>query len=213
MLHFHPCVQRLQKIISDGTIGRVIHIHCRVGSQITLRNSLSRYQEKFPGALMLDYAHQPDLLFWLLGELPTGVTMSGLQAGNLPHTSNPNVLDFMLDYANPIQATVHLNYIQMPQRHEYEIVGDKGWVVTNLDTGLFRIGLRETEKETTEQLHIERDDMYRAEHAAFLAAIDGKQNVESPGDAAARSVELFEMAMQSWKNHNRVVCHWEKYDL
>ncbi len=210
-LHFHPAILRMKEIIASGMIGEVAHLHCRVGSFITLRNSLSRYQEKLKGALVLDYAHQPDLLLWLLKDLPAGVTMAGLRAGNMPHTSNPNVLALTLDYARPVLATVHLNYMQMPQRHEYEVVGDKGWVVLDVDSGLVRIGLRETEKETQERVTSERDDAYRAEHEAFIQAVDVKRLPESPGEAAARSVELFNMAMQSWDTGVRVQCEWEKY--
>jgi predicted dehydrogenase len=210
-LHFQDGIRRVKEIIDSGMIGQVAHIHCRVGSLITLRNSLSRYQEKFKGALVLDYAHQPDLLLWLLGDLPAGVTMTGLQAGSLPHTSNPNVLALTLDYKRPVLATVHLNYIQMPQRHEYEVVGDKGWVLFDIDSGLIRIGLRETEKETQERVTTERDHAYRAEHEAFIQAVDGKRLPESPGDAAARSVELFNMAMRSWESGVRVACEWERY--
>jgi predicted dehydrogenase len=210
-LHFQAGVLRMKEIIDSGMIGEVVHVHMRVGSFITLRNSLSRYQEKLKGALVLDYAHQPDLLLWLLQDLPAGVTMTALQAGNMPHTSNPNVMALTLDYKRPVLATVHLNYVQMPQRHEYEVVGDKGWVVLDLDAGLVRIGLRETEKETQERVATERDHAYRAEHEAFIQAVDGKRAPESPGDAAARSVELFNMAMRSWESGTRVACEWEKY--
>lgn len=214
-LHFQAGILRMKEIIDSGMIGEVAHVHCRVGSFITLRNSLSRYQASLKGALVLDYAHQPDLLLWLLKDLPAGVTMTGLQAGlhegGMPHTSNPNVVALTLDYARPVLATVHLNYMQMPQRHEYEVVGDKGWVLFDIDSGLLRIGLRATEKETQERVSSERDDAYRAEHEAFIQAVDGKRQPESPGDAAARSVELFGMAMQSWETGARVACAWEKY--
>lgn len=210
-LHFQAGIARMKAIIDSGMIGTVAHLHCRVGSFITLRNSLSRYQEKLKGALVLDYAHQPDLILWLLGDLPAGVSMTGLQGGNLPHTSNPNVLGLTLDYARPVLATVHLNYMQMPQRHEYEVVGDKGWVVLDLDSGLIRIGLRETEKDTQERVSAERDDAYRSEHEAFIQAVDGKRLPESSGESAARSVELFSMAMRSWETGARVACRWEKY--
>src|SRR5260221_14792191 len=106
-----------------------MHVHVPVGSFITLRNSLSCHQQRLDGALLLDYSHQPDMLFLLLGRLPTGVTMTGLQAGDMPLTSNPNVLILTLDFATPVLATVHLNYVQMPHRHEWEIVGDKGWIL------------------------------------------------------------------------------------
>ena len=114
-LHFQPCMIRARQIVRSGTIGNVVHAHARVGSYIILRNCLSRYQETIEGSLLWDYSHQPDLLFWLLDELPCGVSLTGLKGGNLPLSSEPNVLALTLDYDRPLLATVHLNYVQMPQ--------------------------------------------------------------------------------------------------
>lgn len=210
-MHFNPGMLRIRELINSGTLGTILHFHCRVGTFITLANSLSRYQENMEGALLLDYAHQPDLLMWLLGELPRGVTMTGVQGGNLPLTSNPNILSLTLDYERPLLATVHLNYVQMPQRHEYEVVGDKGWVLFDHDAGTLRIGMRETQTITTEQHSTERDDMYRAEHQAFIDTVDGKRPPESPASFAARSVVLLRMALRSWRAGRRVSCDWAPY--
>lgn len=210
-LHFHPGLLRLRELIRQGVIGNVVHLHVRVGSFITLRNSLSRYQEALEGALLLDYSHQTDMLLWLLGALPRGVTLSGLKAGAMALSSTPNVMALTLDYALPVLATVHLNYIQMPQRHEWEIVGDRGWIVMDPDRGTLRLGLRETESETLETFATDRDVDYRMEHQAFLDCIDGRRPPESSGEAAARSVELYAMAMRSWKEGRRVVCEWLEY--
>ncbi len=210
-LHFHPGIMRLRELICEGAIGEVVHVHGRIGSFITLRNSASRYQQTMKGALLLDYAHQPDLIIWLLGLLPAGVTLTGLQAPHLPLSSNPNVMALSLDYDRPLLATVHLNYVQMPQRHEWEIVGDRGWIVLDADRGTLRVGRRDSETESTETVAVDRDLTYRREHQAFIDCLDGLRGPESSGEAAARSVELFTMAMQSWEEQRRIPCRWRVY--
>lgn len=210
-LHFHPGALRVRELIRAGIIGEVAHLHMRVGSYITLRNSSSRYQQSLPGSLLLDYAHQPDLAIWLLGQLPAGVTLAAVQAGGLPLSSRPNVLALTLDYDRPLLATIHLNYVQMPQRHEWEIVGDKGWIVMDADRGTIRLGLRATEAETVETVAVDRDEPYRREHQAFLDCLDGLGPPESTGEVAARSVELFAMAMTSLRERRRVECEWHAY--
>lgn len=206
-LHFHPGVLRVRELIRHGVIGNIAHLHMRVGSYITLRNSSSRYQQSLPGSLLLDYAHQPDLSIWLLG-LPAGVTLSAVQAGELPLSSPPNVLALTLDYERPLLTTVHLNYLQMPQRHEWEVVGDKGWIVMDADRGTIRLGLRATESEAVEMVTVDRDTTYRREHQAFIDCLDGLCPPESSAETAARSVELFAMAMRSLAEKRRVVCEW-----
>jgi predicted dehydrogenase len=139
------------------------------------------------------------------------VTLSALQAGDLPLSSNPNVMALTLDYARPLLATMHLNYIQMPQRHDWEIVGDKGWIVMEPDKGTLRLGLREAETETQEMFSTDRDSAYRLEHQAFFDNIDGLRHAESSAESAARSVELHGMAMRSWKENRRIICDWMKF--
>ena len=210
-LHFHPGILRVRALIEQGIIGEVAHVHARVGSFITLRNSVSRYQQSQKGALLLDYSHQPDLILWLLGRLPTAVTLSGVEASGLPLSSSPNVMSLVLEFGRSLLATIHLNYVQIPQRHEWELVGTKGWMILDADRGTLRIGLRETESELVETISVNRDDTYRAEHQAFIDGIDGKCGMESSAEAAARSVELFAMAMRSWQENCRVACTWRDY--
>jgi len=203
-LHFHPGPRRLKQLVDNGDLGTILHAHCRVGSYITLVKSVSRYQARLDGALLLDYAHQPDLLFWILGKKPIGVHMIGARGGAMELSSNPNFLSLTYDYPEPLLTTVHLNYLQMPERHEYEIVGDKGWVIWDLNTGVLRIGRRSDSSESREQISSERDPVYQEEHQAFLDSVDGKRQTESPAEDALVSQEIIEAGLQSWRKGERV---------
>lgn len=206
-LHFQPGLRRLKELIDMGALGTIVHAHCRVGSYITLVNSHSRYQADLKGALLLDYAHQPDILFWLMGERPSGVYMVAGEAGDLPLRSNPNFLAVTCDYATAQVSTFHLNYLQMPERHEYEIVGDEGWAVFDLNQGILRLGTVRTSSEAVEQFPVDRDPVYRQEHQAFLDAVDGKRRPESPASDALLAMEVSMAAMQSWRERRRVSLH------
>lgn len=203
-LHFHPGLKLLKEAISDGTLGNVIHAHARVGTYITLANSISHYQSDMQGALLLDYAHQPDILYWLLEKKPVAVYASGLEAGELEYSSHPNVIAVNCEYQSPLLTTIHLNYIQMPQRHEYEIVGDHGWAVLDVDAGTLRTGLRQARSVQTESFDTVRDQMYITEHQAFLDAVDGKRKPESSAADSMISLAVCEAALKSWKTHQRV---------
>jgi predicted dehydrogenase len=196
-LHFHPGLQRVRQLIEAGTLGTILHAHCRVGSYITLVNSVSRYQSRMYGALLLDYAHQPDTLHWLLGQRPTAVHAQALRAGTMAFTADPNVLLITCEYDSPLLATIHLNYVQMPERHEYEIVGDRGWVILDANAVCMRHGDRATNEVTEERIPIERDAVYRAEHEAFLDAVAGRRAPESPADTAIVSMEVFDAALRT----------------
>jgi predicted dehydrogenase len=118
-------------------------------------------------------------------------------------TSNPNFLALTCEYdpsPAPMISTIHLNYVQMPEQHEYEIVGDKGWAMFDLNKGVVRLGRRDDPAaERVEQISTERDIMYEAEHQAFFDAIAGRREPESPAGDAIVSLEIMDAALRSWR--------------
>ena len=196
-LHFHPGLVRIKELISSGKFGNIIHAHCRVGSYITLVNSSSRYQEATEGALLMDYAHQPDMLYWLLRRAPTAVRVIAGRSGDMEFSTNPNFLSMTLAYDTPMIATVHLNYVQMPERHEYEIVGDEGWALLDGNTGELRIGTKLHNKEFREHFPFERDQMYKDEYDAFFDAVKGKCQPETSAQDGLISMKIIAAALVS----------------
>ncbi|MFB3825233.1 MAG: Gfo/Idh/MocA family protein [Bryobacteraceae bacterium] len=198
-LHFCEGLVALKRVIAEGRLGTVLHAHMRVGTYITLVNSASRYQMRQEGSLMLDYSHQPDLLWWLFGAVPRTVYTAGFEGGNIELTSRPNVAAILCEYDTPFLATIHLNYLQMPERHEYEIVGDEGWAVFDFNRGLLRVG-RRRDQSVAESLHgTEKDDMVRAEQQAFLDAAAGRRAPETSASDGLISTAICEAAVESWR--------------
>ena len=204
MLHFDPALIRIAELIREGSLGEILAIHYRVGSYVTLVNSRSRYQARMKGALLLDYAHQPDLIHWLLGRRPRGVYCAAVQGGRLDLSSDPNVLALVCDYDDPLVATILLNYVQMPERHDLEVIGDRGWASYDAKAGELRVARRADETTSVERFRTERDQMYRQEHSAFLRAISGESSPSSPPEEAIASMEIIDAAMRSLESGTRV---------
>jgi predicted dehydrogenase len=203
-LHFHPALLRIHEAIRAGTLGSIHHAHCRVGTYVTLVNSQSRYQRDLEGALFLDYAHQPDILFWLLGKEPCGVYAIGGKGGGLPFQSNPNFSSISCDYEEPLISTIHLNYLQSPERHEYEIVGDRGWMLFDLNSGVLRIGRHGIDSPEVICYSPERDGLYQMEHQAFFDAADKLRDPESSAADAIVSMRIVSAALRSLHLRERV---------
>ncbi|HEY8561621.1 MAG TPA: Gfo/Idh/MocA family oxidoreductase [Pyrinomonadaceae bacterium] len=204
MLHFMPAMIRLRELVRQGALGNVLHVHARVGTYITLVNSTSRYQATQRGSLFLDYAHQPDIFFWLTGMAPKSVSVTGFRAGEIELSSNPNVAIIVCEYDSPLVATLHLNYVQMPQRHDYEIVGDRAWAALDFETGEIKIGWRESQSVTKEFYEYERDDLYRAQIEAFFAAVEGRRAPETSGSDGLISTAVCEAALRSYESGESV---------
>lgn len=197
--HFSEGHLRLRHAVQSGQIGRVRHFHCRVGTYQTLQNSRSRYQTQSVGALIQDYAHQPDLAQWILGEVPEEVIARGVTSRVPELWAEPNVLSVDTLYADALIGTLHLNYLQSPQRHHYEIVGDEGWVFFDADTGHFETADRRANCISRVTCCVERDPVYRVEHEAFFSAAAGDRFPESPAADGLISVAVADAAIESWQ--------------
>lgn len=199
-LHFASGIQQLRHFIQSGRLGNLVHIYCRVGTYITLVNSLSRYQSKIQGSLFGDYSHQTDILCWLTNECPTSVTVLAVQAGSLPHSSLPNSADILLHYNQSMHAHIHLNYLQYPQRHTYEIVGDQAWVILDFDNHSIQWGDSVSNKVSTESYSEDRDQIFRAEHTAFFEALEGKRGPESSVSDGVINAAISEAIIRAWQS-------------
>jgi predicted dehydrogenase len=209
-LHFSRSLARLKALIDEGALGKVLHAHARVGTYTTLVNSISRYQAQVPGSLFFDYSHQPDLFYWLLRRAPESVWVAGFQGGELEHSSSPNVADVLCEYAVNLMTTIHLNYVQLPERHEYEVVGDRGWAMVDFFSGTVRIGTRAESSVRTETLTQERDDVFRAAHAAFFEMVEGRRGPETSASDGLVSMAICEAAVESWRTRKRVFIREER---
>ena len=204
-LHFVPAVTRFREVVQGGQLGDLTYIHMHIGTYQTLVFSRSRHQANVEGALLLDYAHQPDLLYWLLGQNPRGIYAAGCRTPNLELQSNPNVISVICDYDEPLISSIHLDFVQAPSQARYEVIGDRGWVHLDAETGLMRIGSGGWDGQIVEEsIPAARDEIYIAEHQRFLDAIDGKCDVESPADQSIQSMYVIDAAIRSWKSGKRV---------
>lgn len=203
-LHFGKGIQLLKGLIDEGKLGNVLHLHARVGTYITLVNSLSRYQAFHPGSLFFDYAHQADLVYWLLNRRPESVYTPGFQGGNMEFSAVPNVADIVLEYDAPLISHIHLNYVQMPQRHCYEVTGDEGWAILDYEQGMLRVGYKKSQSVDTILFEQDRDDIFRAEHTAFLDAVKGYRHLETSAADGLVSTAICEAILKSWQNGAKI---------
>jgi predicted dehydrogenase len=209
MLHFRPGIIRLKELIDSGELGNILQFRYHIGTYITLINSLSRYQSTLNGALFMDYAHQPDLAYWLLGKKPTAVYVLAGQGGTTELTSNPNTAFILLDFEEALSACISLNYLQMPQRDDCEIIGDRAWAHWDIQRQSLRIGRRagvsvieaSISEETIPEIG---NEMYSAEHNRFLDAIEGLSEPSSPPEEAIVSMEIIDAAMRSFQTGKRI---------
>lgn len=167
---FNPSVRLARLKLREGALGEPVACQYRAGSYIALENSRSRYQERTFGALPMDYSHGVDLVLWLTGLLPKSISASGITAECLPIRSRPNVISACFHYGAAFLSEFHFDHIAKPERHELLILGSEGWAEIDLLGGGLVLGRRKTGEREEVRLPFDRDEMFREQLKAVLAA-------------------------------------------
>ena len=203
MFRFDPFVQKVKEIIDSGRIGRIVHYSSRFATYNTLLCSVTKHQQNTPYSLVMDCIHDSDLLYHFTGRIPDYAYSVAYQAGDLPLSSPQNFIDTVYRWEDKsMGAHIHFNYVQHPQIHDLQIVGDKGYILGDFMSADVTVGSRETadtEVFSATRSGIDNDfnNVYRAQWNEFLRAIRGERKAENPPEQAIVSTLLMHAQIDS----------------
>ena len=210
MFRFDPFVQKVKEIIDSGKIGKIIHYSSRFATYNTLRCSVTRHQEHTPYSLVMDCIHDSDLIYHFTGRIPDYAYSVAYKAGDLPLSSPQNFIDTVYRYEDKsMGAHIHFNYVQHPQIHDLQIVGDKGYILGDFMSADVIVGSRENAD--TEVFHSTRscigndfNNVYRTEWNEFLRAVRGERQPENPPEQSIVSTLLMYSQIESAESGKEV---------
>lgn len=207
MFHFDPFVVKVKEIIESGKIGNIVHYSSRFGTYNTLLCSVTRHQSHTPYSVIMDCIHDTDLLCYLTKKVPDYAYSNTISSGEMELTSTPNVIDTVYRWEDgSLSAHTHFNYIEHPQVHTLEIVGDKGYIRGDFMKPSIIVGTIDGNVECIE-LQRDFDDVYRAEWDWFIRSIHGEREVENPADTAIYSTLLMQVQLESGMAKSEVDIH------
>jgi predicted dehydrogenase len=208
MFRFDPFVQKVKEIIESGRIGKIIHYSSRFATYNTLRCSVTHHQENTPYSLVMDCIHDSDLIYHFTGRIPDYAYSVAYKAGDMPLSSPQNFIDTIYRYeGDPMGAHIHFNYVQHPQVHTLEIVGDKGYLQGDFMSASVTVGSIDGSVETFPDLRGDFDNVYRNEWEQFLLAVRGERKAESDPSQAIVSTLLMHAQIESGTTGKEVDIH------
>ena len=208
MFRFDPFVEKVKEIIDSGKIGRILHYESRFATYNTLLCSVTKHQENTPYSLVMDCIHDSDLIYHFTGRIPDHAYSVAYKSGDLPLSSPPNFIDTIYRYDDKsMGAHIHFNYVQHPQIHDLQIVGDKGYILGDFMSADVIVGSREsaateTFPSTRSGIGNDFNNVYRAEWNEFLRAIRGERKAENPPEQAIVSTLLMHAQIASAESGN-----------
>lgn len=131
-LRFHPGVTALRHALEDGVIGRPLYARAQFAHYLPNWRFGQDYWQSYSankdqgGGILLDSIHEPDYLYWLLGEV---CRVQGVLArlGDL-QIDVEDTADYVLWHGERLYSHVHVDYLRRDKLRGCEIVGTKGTV-------------------------------------------------------------------------------------
>ena len=118
----------------------------------------------------------------------------------MPRSSPQNFIDTIYRYEDKsMGAHIHFNYVQHPQIHDLQIVGDKGYILGDFMSADITVGHIDGTKEVFPKTRGDSDNLYREEWDVFLRAVRGERKPENPAEQAIVSTLLMYSQIESAK--------------
>ena len=204
-MRFHPCLQRLQSLLQQKAIGRILSVRVEVGEYLPEAHPYEDYRQGYAarselgGGVILSQIHELDYVYWLFG-LPGRVITFGGHLSSLEidvEDTASSLMDCVVD-GRAIQIEVHQDFVQRPARHTCHVIGDAGKILTDLDAATVQVFDAEGRlAERCEFTDFQRNQLFVDELKHFLACVRGNEEPILTLRDAAQSLRMALAARQS----------------
>ena len=168
---FRPALAHIVQLVAGGEVGTVVGGRAMVGTYNTLLCAKTDYRAHVPGALLVDYTHEFDFLRAIFGEV-ADVHCWANDLGGREKRASPSLAATLLRFQSGAIVSVHMDYVQHPQRRTLEVYGDRRSLELDLETDVLRVfdpaepgGVR------TQAFDHDRNNRFRAQHQDVLDAV------------------------------------------
>jgi predicted dehydrogenase len=204
-MRFNPCLQRLQAILQEGTIGSVLSVRAEVGEYLPGWHTYEDYRGTYAskqdlgGGALLSQIHEMDYLYWLFG-LPGRVYTLGGHLSSLEidvEDLAETLMECEVD-GHPVPVNLHQDYIQRPGRRTCEVIGDHGKILVNLAALSVEVfDGQGKQMEASGYAGFQRNQMFLEELSNFLSCLQGEPKPVVSVREAAQSLRMALAAKES----------------
>jgi len=207
---FHPTLQKARELISAGAIGRVLVARLHFGEYLPAWHPWEDYRQGYAaraylgGGVILTQCHALDYLPWLIGSVESLWAFVG-NLGGLG-VDVDDTAEIGLRFTDGAIGSIHLNMIQQPPSHRWEVIGADGTLTWDNASGLLRRYLPEKKdwEEFAVPASFERNVMFLDEMRHFIAVARGEAEPLCTLDDGRRALELALAARRSAQQGQRI---------
>lgn len=200
---FHPTLRQVRAWLAEGAVGRPLFVRAHWGEYLPDWHPWEDYRQSYAaradlgGGVVRTLCHPLDYLRYLLGEAEVTWAATG-HLSDLELQGVEDTAEIALRFAGGVWGSVHLNYHQRPPAHWLEVLGTEGTIHWDYPTGEARLWRASTQTWETVALPEgwERNDMFLAEMAHFLAVVRGEAEPVCTLEDGIRALELVLAALR-----------------
>ena len=192
---YRPAFEFLEQMVRGGEFGTLIGGRAMVGTYNTLLCAKTDFRSNTFGALVVDYTHEIDMLRSIFGEVKEVVCRANsLAVKGL--TASPSLALMLLQYDTGALVSIHMDYVQHPQRRSLEIYGDRKVAEFDLQTDQIKVFDCDQPGHRVHQFESIRNERFMMEHQDLIDAVRSSKPVKVDGGSALAVLAVAEEALR-----------------
>jgi predicted dehydrogenase len=196
---FRESFDYITKKIKSGELGNLTGGRAMVGTYNTLLCAKSDFRSKVFGILIVDYTHEIDMLRSIFGEVKDVVCKANSVAVK-ELKATPSLASLLLEYESGALVSIHMDYVQHPQRRIMEFFGDKQVIEYDLQTD--QVKVYDCNKKGYEVIQFDniRNERFCLEHQDIINSVLNGTVPRVDGNGAVEVLKIAETALSQIQN-------------
>jgi len=197
VLHYHPAVQKLKELVSEGELGKIRYIYS---------NRLNFGKIRTEENILWSFApHDISVLLMLLNEMPFQVSSQG---GNYLHRSIADVTISSFKFRSGVNAHIFVSWLHPSKEQRLVVVGERQMAVFDDMKPQSKLVLYPhkihwvdhlpiSEKAAAIPVDFEEKEPLKQECLHFLHCIESRKEAKTNGEEGLRVLRLLNACQQS----------------
>jgi predicted dehydrogenase len=205
---FHPSLRMISSWLVQKAIGEIVSANVVWGEYLPgwqpWRNYRTSYASRaqLGGGVLLTLSHPIDYLRWFMGEVVRLDAMTSSRGGLDVDVEDTALVH--LEFESGAMASLTLDYVQRPPRHDLSIVGRDGVIHWSNAEGAAVLNAADRQATVPVPQRFERNDLFAAELNHFFDCIDGRSAPSCSVEDGERTLRLCLAAKESAKTGRRI---------
>lgn len=200
MMRYHPAIRQIKEWLKQNIIGEPIFARVCWGEYLPAWHPWEDYRKSYAanknlgGGPIFTLCHDIDLMSYFFGE-PKSVYALANKKSSLD-ISTEHCTEILFEYKNKLIVEIHLDFLQLPPKRTWEIVGNNGRIEFNYYKNLLELYVIDSNKLTFKKTTIdfstkfERNDMFLKELKNFIDYVKVKKIPEITLEDGINNIKL-----------------------